>query len=544
MTCVLAGIAVVASAFALGPVFRRRPDDELALTVEDRCPALGHRLISAVQFHDHDADLRGMSRELIEQTTREANTAVRGIRFEALADHAPLQRACWIALGVVAVVAVSAALAPQTLAALVARQLLLDRPIPRANAIANRTAPIQPAAEPITLRLHIDGPEPTHGEIRIATETGLPERIHPVMKLVDGLWSISHSAPPGDFRFEAWVGDARMTSPGHVRLVARPAVTRLTASVSLPAWCGLTPAGRRYNLDQPRGEVTGIAESLVRVAIQTQKPVTIAELDLLGVAEPGQPPSVTRTLKPVAGQGDEWTFEFDLRDDEAGYRVRVVDEHGFANLDPPRREVRLVAEEPPMVGLLLESFRPDGWSGSAEDFEAEGVPVPLGGPIRIGYTCQHPYGLGRATLVYRINEGDWRRLGLSESTASDATGPFDPKRGCFEKSRPADQIQFAVTPSADPERVPGRLEGGGRFDFQTRSLPGVKVGDQIEYFIEVGSRHPDRPLLGRSETRMKRVVTVAELVEWIEATLRQEDRIRRLTDRQRGVFDPKANPNP
>jgi hypothetical protein len=84
---------------------------------------------------------------------------------------------------------------------------------------------------------------------------------------------------------------------------------------------------------------------------------------------------------------------------------------------------------------------------------------------------------------------------------------------------------------------PGRLDGGGRFDFQTRALNGVKVGDTIEYFVEVSNRDPSQSLFGRSDMRAKRIVTVAELVNWIDSTLRQEDRIRRLTERQRGVFD-------
>ena len=35
---------------------------------------------------------------------------------------------------------------------------------------------------------------------------------------------------------------------------------------------------------------------------------------------------------------------------------------------------------------------------------------------------------------------------------------------------------------------------------------------------------------------MKAVVTVPQLVQWIDSTLRQEDRIRQLELRQRGVF--------
>lgn len=212
-----------------------------------------------------------------------------------------------------------------------------------------------------------------------------------------------------------------------------------------------------------------------------------------------------------------------------------------------------MAEDLPAVALLPEQFRPEVSSGIGEEFEVEGVPVPLGGAVRIAYSASHPYGLGRAFLVYRVVAGSplapadgsaadpaprpggerWQRLALAEAPSA---GRFDPRRGAFADSRPNDSVQFHSAESDDPSR-PGRREGGGRFDFQTRGLPGVRPGDTLEFYVEVTNRNPDQPLAGRSETRAKKVVTVAELMSWIDATLRQEDRIRRLTERQRGVFD-------
>lgn len=211
--------------------------------------------------------------------------------------------------------------------------------------------------------------------------------------------------------------------------------------------------------------------------------------------------------------------------------------------------MRLLAEDPPLVTLLAEQFRPEGFVGVGEEFEVEGVPVPLGGAVRVAYSASHAYGLGRAFLVYRVVAANtatsadgaprptdelWQRLPLSETPAA---GTFDLRRGTFADSRPGDQIQFHAVESTDANLKPGRLDGGGRFDFQTRGLPGVQAGATLEYFVEVTNRNPNHPLAGRSETRAKKIVTVGELMTWIDATLRQEDRIRRLADRQRGVFD-------
>ena len=209
-------------------------------------------------------------------------------------------------------------------------------------------------------------------------------------------------------------------------------------------------------------------------------------------------------------------------------------------MTPSKRGLRIIPEEAPAVTLLPEQFLPDQAGflrrTAAEDFEVEGVPVPLGGGVRIGYTCSHPFGLGPATLFYRVNDGPWWPFPLAEVPATEKAGPFDPRRGAFVNSRPGDQVQYHAVPSADPDRVLGRTEGGGRFDFQTRSLPDLKVGDRIEYYVAVANRDPAAPKVGRSEVRQKLVVTVPELVNWIDATLRQEDRIRQLEQRQSGVF--------
>ena len=249
---------------------------------------------------------------------------------------------------------------------------------------------------------------------------------------------------------------------------------------------------------------------------------------------------VKRTIE-MEIQKDEPTealAQFDLRPDESAYRIVVVDEHGFENADPPRRGVKIVSEEAPAVALLPEQFLPDQYPGVglAEDFEVEGVPIPLGGAIRVAYTASHTYGLGRATLMYRVNEGPWQPFPLGETPETEKLGPFDPRRGCFGNSRATDQVQFHAVPSRDPERLLPRTDGGGRFDFQTRGLPDLKIGDRIEYYIEVTNRDPNSPQVGRSETRMKTIVTVPQLVQWIDATLRQEDRIRQLEQKQKGVF--------
>src|SRR4029077_3472869 len=85
-----------------------------------------------------------------------------------------------------------------------------------------------------------------------------------------------------EFTFEAWFGDARLKTPGHVRCMPRPAVIKQDAAVILPAHCGTKPDGQRYLVAQPRGEIIGIPGSGALVSCKSQKPMVKARVELLG----------------------------------------------------------------------------------------------------------------------------------------------------------------------------------------------------------------------------------------------------------------------
>jgi hypothetical protein len=242
---------------------------------------------------------------------------------------------------------------------------------------------------------------------------------------------------------------------------------------------------------------------------------------------------------------------FDLHPEETAYRIRITDEHGFDNARPTRRTINVLPDEPPRVTLLPERFAPPlpplskgGTEGGlAEDVEVENMPLPIGEAIQVSYSCRDALGLDRADFRYRVNDGPWRRLPLREIVAQPRLGPFDIRRGTFVKAGDREQVHFHAMPSPAIELTPGRLEGGGHFDFQTRALPGIKIGDRIEFFVEVYDRNPtpDRSP-GRSEVRKKNVVTEQQFKDWVYRTLQHERRIRELEQKQRGVFDAEKKP--
>lgn len=437
---------------------------------------------------------------------------------------------------------------------------------------------------------------PARGKVRIYPQEGEAEDIvlRPAHFASDreGIYEATVPASTRDFSYRAWLGDGRMAQPGNVRFEPRPIVRAQEAWVQLPSYIGPRPDGSPYEEYQPRGEIVGLFGSSARIRFETQKPITEAAVELLGQPVPEllaylpiqglTPPSIAfgqvwdcyprllalelaanvSTLPSEVQNelGPEWVRRrvavrlldethgeatFDLRPNETAYRIVVQDQYGFRNADPPRRGLALRQDEPPLVELLPEHFIAAVGERLSAETEVEGKPIPLtpgGAKVRIAYRAHDPYGLSRARLRYRIvrkddpdNPTPWFRLPLDEVQASEGLGPFDRTQGAFTNSGLDDQIEFYAEPSRDPDVVPGRQDGGGRFDFQVGAL-GVRIGDFVEFYVEVEDFNPDpERRIGRSEVRRKQIVTPLELTQWLLNKSEHERRLRDLERRQRAV---------
>jgi hypothetical protein len=550
-----------AAALLVRPLLRRRSDRETALWTEERVPSLGHRLITAIELNEPGARTEGMSAALIEAVTREAEERARAEDYAGRVDLAPLKKGAGILGGAAAAASILVALSPATVSALLARQFFSDREIPRSIRLeCDGDRPVRPLGESIVLAFKASGAADfrfMEGEVRIDMDGRPPER-YPLT--FDGatsneaVFKAAIPPAPADFDARAWLGDGRTRRPARVTLVPRPVVRKVEAAAILPRYCGLRPDGLPYEQPMPRGEVAAPLGSAARVLVEVQKPVVKGTLELLGrpIGEAG-PESVLRSL-PLAlkAGGREGEAIFELLAGETSYRVAVEDIHGFANAAPPRRGVSIVPDEPPRVSLLPERFTLPGPAGPGDDPDVEGMPIPIGGPIRVAYYAAHPYGLDRARMAWRLikagkaseeipAEGEWSYFPLGEVRATPEAGPFDLKRGVFLNTGFRDQVEFHPAPSPDPSRVLGRVEGGGCFDFQTKPIRGVEIGDQIEFCVEVFARNPALDKFpGRSETRLKTFVTVPQFMDWIRQTINHETRLRQLEARQRTVFSPEG----
>jgi hypothetical protein len=571
---VAAALAVVF--FVILPLARRPDDVELALGIEARHRSLGHRLISAVQLNRPDAETEGMSPQLIDRLTREAEQRAEKLPVTQVADHRRLGWSAALLLPLLATAAVPVLLWPDTVLALLNRQLLGDDLIPRSVYLTAEAPEVwyRPSNEEVVLYFRARGEgvdEDIEGEVRVE-RPGRPAETYPLKreKMLDaGEALFAARVPPSshDFTYRAWLDDGRTPSGAEVRYAARPVVKgEPVAWVLLPEFVGLRPESKLpYEKEAKHGEVIAIPGSSARVRVEITKPVREAAVELLRSSRKDrEPETVTRRVPlEVEGDGSVAMGTFDLRPDETAYRVVVTDEHGFDNVPPPKRGIRLIDEEKPDVHLLREEYRPTGrlasLKGPAADFEMEGLPVMTGGRFRVAYAFKGPYGVGAAWLRFRVlrkasatNDGPsemvagkWHWLPLSEPKGSDKTGPFDPQRGVFQKSPRNAQIQFYAVPSPDPENVLGRTFGGGRFDLHSSGIPDDKrdyvklhSGDQIEYAVVVYAdrdKGAHRPF-AESEVRRRPVISPLEYADWLAQVRQEEERIRQLVARQTGVF--------
>ena len=416
-------------------------------------------------------------------------------------DVQRLKRGAALAAGTAAAAILLALAAPETMSVLLARQFLAKREIPRSVGVeAELVRQVRPSGEEVRLRFRAKGAvafEGMSGSV-LVEPAGRPDEEYPVVfeaKDEKGGATFIATIPPAsvDFGYRAWLRDGRTRKTAAVQYVPRPVVQKIDAWVLLPKYVGIRPDGTPYEQYRVRGEIAGPLGSGARVVVTTQKPIVKGRIELLGRAGgESLPEAVLRSADlEIKPGGLSSVGVFDLRTGETAYPLLVEDEHGFGHSTPPKRGIAIVTEEPPRVVLLPERFTMPGETLLTDDAEVEGMPIPLGSAIRIAYYCAHPYGLDRASLAYRVIKGNksseeigpetpWLILPLGEVRGTAEVGPFDLRRGLFEKTGFRDQVEFHPLPSADPEHVHGRVEGGGCFDFQTKPIAGLQVGDQIE----------------------------------------------------------------
>jgi hypothetical protein len=613
----LAIAGTLAFYFLWRPWLKTPPIDDLATQAEKAYPVFDHRLVTSLQLNRPTAKTQGMSKTLISEVTREADDLAARHDLLKLVDY----RRVWWSAAVVAPLALAwllfVAINPALAAILVGRQALLSVDIPRKTHLKNDTQEVWPTGAEVLVRFKVTGEYDSSdvGVLRIVPE-GQSEEFYSLVfeKEGDGFAHFATKLPASsrDFVFQARLRDGRTKEAGQVKFEPPPQLAPadeknppLFAKQVLPSFLGLAPDGTNYTRvteNSARGEIIdALPQSNVMITARFNKPVKKARLIVLERAE-GIRERERAELEPYETSEDRKTafWGFPTTPKTIAYRIELVDDRDFTNPIPIRRNIRMWEDRPPSVEFKKESTRnpdpddPEGKPIGSIDYLWDMALHP-NGRVQVIYQARSELGIREANIRYRvIPKGvqmdlypDWykkiqhpredpqfrvyfrQELIRVPNPDKKKLGEFVPDLGLFRYSLRglSDDEQknridagFYPFPSADPERVPGELEAGGRRNFEVSDLrkmmpdgtfSKLAVGDTVELYMEVFDKLPGpdgKPLPNRlagysREAKRKIVMTENDvriaMLQRGEERQKRTEKLRELTEDQIAVYKEK-----
>ena len=527
------------ASYVVLPAIKRFKEDETALKIEQTFPEFDHRLITVLQLSRPEARFDKKSEKLLAELTGEVVTCYPNFNFNNALELKKLKESSYRFAPVFLFVVISLLFAHDSAKALLQRQFLLNTPIPRNTTIINLPEKIVLAeGEEVSIGFDLrltKGYIPAMGKMRWKNQAE-KTLVIPIELDEMGQWKATLASSIEDGFVTIRIGDGR-AGPLPVIRKNRPTLEMVSAKILMPEWFGKRPDGSPYEKTFPKGDIDGIEGSTVQVEFKSSQALKDATLVIKNYDS-----NLTPETMPCALGENKQTLivRFNLKLGNVRYQVNICNQDGLESNPNWQRKLTVLQTQEPLVTLLPEQV--PGIVrvfGKDEDTEIDGLPVLIGKQFRVAYKAESYSGLSVAKFRYRINEkGDWNTLPLQEfKPESEKTGKFLIEAGSFENSPAKAVIDFYPLPSEDPWKAPSRRLAGGRFDFQIGPLKNIRVGDKIEYFVEVTDMNPVEPKTGQSEILIKEVVGVDELLAWWRRKEKETEKLMQLKNKQATVFE-------
>jgi hypothetical protein len=568
-------LAQVALAFWLGyrwvvqPLSQPIAQARLAVSVEGAVGGMDHELVTALEYLQ-GAPPKAHAAFLEEIASKSASRSLESNWQGVLPSGRVRKGILWAVLGL-APIGLMIGWHPSWALALLARQFGFDKTIPRQARLLLPDSLMLPEAEEGIVEVGLEPFDPG----------GMGRVVH---KGRDGTvreWTLEEAAQEGQARtlrisaevgsgkIQAFLGSYRSEKMDLTR-VSRPVLTVKSSGVELPAWVGKRADGTPWPGSADAGDLGGWNGSAATLVLESSVPLKEARLRIVHVDKSGSQEtegeagaekpaaSSTGSTLPAAREiplelnpeGTRLEAHFTLMEGDRLWQAEAISQDNLATRTPLRRVIDVWQPVAPRVELLPELMIPTTAGalfagrnkGTAlrhalEENEVEGIPVPLGGRFRVAYAVSSRAGLSQVRMVYRVNGAtQWRTLPLPEVEGKATEGEFFRDLGVFAKTPEDAEVPFFPLSAADAMLSPGRLEGGGRFDFRIAPLKDLKPGDRIEFAIEAEDRRQP-PLVGRSVTRVKDVVNLEDFLAWWSRKEREQEKLRELRLRQGKVFE-------
>ena len=493
----------------------------VANLVEQRWPELDFRLTTTVQVHDDGP--------FAQKVITEAEALSANKDWHEVVDVRPLWLATRCLLPLLGILTIWSILHSYTPLVLFHRVVLFSQvPIPRSTWLGFEASVNAPQGEPVQVVLSWAGKAPEGGLLRWRGTDG--QKIELPVEIAEGQVTATLPADAGDGVIRVWAGDGR-AGPVTMTRKIRPVPVLVSARAVLPAWLGTNPKGNRYSQDLADGEAEALPGSDIEVSFEAGIPLSDCQITVFPANASAEPRQIGGT---ISESGTGGTVRFMLSAGDARYEIQTVSSDNLLARPPLTRRCRPLPEDPPQVVWMAEHIASGASKDDVEE-DLDGLPVVIGSQFRVAYRAASPAGLAGAEFQYRIvDKSDWRTIKLTETVPGAEWGTFDSSRGVFAR-RSLGVYDFYPAPSADLASEPGRREAWGRFDFHIEGLKELRLGDRIEYKVVVRDQRP-APLRGESETRIKEVVGVDELLAWLRRREREQEKLRQLRLDQLGVF--------
>jgi hypothetical protein len=469
------------------PVRRRWRAPEAAFAIQRHWPALGSRVISALQLSEsispNVAERRSRfdsgSPLLIAALVNEVSAAIPALPLGRVVPAKPAVRRVLIAI-VLSGVAVGLALWQWPLASvLLRRALLADIPLPTNTIVIPETRDLRAAVgTQVTLAATAQGVLPPQGRLEISLDGGerrtilvRPNAENPAR------FSFSFENIRQSFAYRFYLGDGRSSSFDVTALPA-PLLSSAEFIQEFPAYTGRPP------LRQPAGALTFFPGSKVRVVAQASQPLARIELSFAGDNAPAPVPLAIDASAPRVASGE---FIVPV-EGFTGVSLPLSSTDGIAAADTTIYPVNIETDKPPTV-LIEEPL------GNADTI----VPTAR---LTLRARVRDDFAVSRVELVTEIN-GEQRRRLLSIGDRGVVSHEFIPV-----SENP---------PLAEGTQLTWWIEAT---DNNTATGPGVGASDRRQITI-VSFAEKQQEVLKRLEETSRRMEDVARRQSEVREALGQ-----------------------
>ena len=486
----LTGLAAVyvAVRYLLGPLSARLTNTNIALLLERNFPELNQSVITTVEAADRRRSVPVGNEKLLQNTSREASTALRGLKLRQIFQFRPLLWKSGLALALLSSIGAFAALQSDAFGFWMQRMKLSNQPWPRQVELS-----VAGFAEVDGQRVvNVARDDDFELEVLASIRDGhvAPEQVEIRYRLADGrrgrdsmtqigtalpgrdkgqLYRYQFKKVAADLKFDLVGGDARLRNL-QLRVVERPQIFRMVLECEFPKYLGRAsqtiPVSGRVEL--PEG-----TQAVCR--LEANKP-----LQLVRVYDPSQQSDLPTQLD--AENDRQVSFQVSVAQEDRVLLVTMLDQDGVENREPYRVVLSSLLDQPPEVSVQLRGI------GSAITPQAK---IPLAGNIT------DEYGLQEAWFAYQIDKSPPKQRALASQ----------PRGG--RKLREIGVFDLAVT---DPETK--------------RPVVTLKPGQQLTLSVKARDAYnlQEQEHIGTSQRFLLDVVTNSELralLEKKELALRQ-----------------------